>query len=394
MNYDEYYDDAYYNEETCEPQCCECCDPCCRGPRGFRGATGPTGATGPQGATGPGVGNTGPTGPAGSPGPTGNTGADGNTGPTGPRGVTGPTGATGASGITGATGPTGANGATGVTGPRGMTGTTGAMGAMGPQGNTGAVGATGPTGPRGNTGTDGAIGATGATGATGITGATGNTGPTGATGNTGADGNTGAIGPTGATGPTGADATIRIGSVTTGDPGTQASVINSGTQDDAIFDFVIPRGDTGIAGAGGILAYGGRYNNISRTLTLLSGTQNVLPMDTDMPSANVTLNPANSLTIQESGDYEINYMFHANASIGAALTLAVRRNANDLPSTEERHTLAVGTESIYSGSVIESLSAGDIIDIAVTAEVAMSLILSTGVSVTLTVKKLNNNTLA
>ena len=82
------------------------------------------------------------------------------------------------------------------------------------------IGPTGPTGPTGpSSGITGPTGATGATGPTGATGATGVTGPTGATGATGA---------TGPTGPRGDDAeapTFEIGSVTTGEPGSQASVI-------------------------------------------------------------------------------------------------------------------------------------------------------------------------
>lgn len=40
-------------------------------------------------------------------------------------------------------------------------------------------------------------------------------------------------------------ASIAVGTVTTGNPGTQASVVNSGTDKDAVLDFTIPRGDTG-----------------------------------------------------------------------------------------------------------------------------------------------------
>lgn len=46
-------------------------------------------------------------------------------------------------------------------------------------------------------------------------------------------------------------ATITVGSVTTGAPGSSASVTNSGTENAAILDFVIPRGDTGSGGDGG-----------------------------------------------------------------------------------------------------------------------------------------------
>lgn len=56
------------------------------------------------------------------------------------------------------------------------------------------------------------------------------------------------IGPTGPTGPTGpASTTIMINSTTTGAPGTNAIVTNSGTKTDVLLDFVIPAGVTGPA---------------------------------------------------------------------------------------------------------------------------------------------------
>lgn len=42
--------------------------------------------------------------------------------------------------------------------------------------------------------------------------------------------------------------------MTTGDPGTDAEVTNSGTPENAIFDFVIPRGEPGGGGAPEVLA--------------------------------------------------------------------------------------------------------------------------------------------
>lgn len=43
-------------------------------------------------------------------------------------------------------------------------------------------------------------------------------------------------------------ATISVGTVTTGNPGTQAAVINSGTNSSAVFDFTIPQGPKGDKG--------------------------------------------------------------------------------------------------------------------------------------------------
>ena len=55
------------------------------------------------------------------------------------------------------------------------------------------------------------------------------------------------VGPMGPTGPQG-PATITVGTTTTGDPGTNASVVNVGTNQNAVLNFTIPRGNTGITG--------------------------------------------------------------------------------------------------------------------------------------------------
>lgn len=54
--------------------------------------------------------------------------------------------------------------------------------------------------------------------------------------------------PAGATGQDGTAATVAVGSTTTGAAGTSASVTNSGTSSAAVLDFVIPKGDTGADG--------------------------------------------------------------------------------------------------------------------------------------------------
>ena len=89
-------------------------------------------------------------------------------------------------------------------------------------------GATGMTGPQGPQGEQGIQGPQGVKGDQGETGATGAQGPKGDTGEKGEKGDTGEPGKA---------ATIEIGSVTTGDT---ASVVNSGTDTDAVFDFVFP----------------------------------------------------------------------------------------------------------------------------------------------------------
>ena len=65
--------------------------------------------------------------------------------------------------------------------------------------------------------------------------------------------------PTGARGAAGTSATVAVGTTTTGAAGTNASVTNSGTTSAAVFNFTIPRGDTGATGASGGSSTAWRY---------------------------------------------------------------------------------------------------------------------------------------
>lgn len=234
------------------------------GPIGPQGPKGDTGSTGPQGPKG----DTGATGPQGPAGPKGDTGQQGEQGPKGDKGDTGAA-ATITVGAT-TTGPAGSNasvvnsgtssaaildftipqGAKGDKGDKGDTGEQGPQGDQGPQGSQGPKGDTGDTGPTGPAGSAATI--------TVGTTTTGNPGTNASVTNSGTSsaavfnftiprGNTGATGPQG---PDGDAATIAVGTVTTGAPGTSATVTNVGTSSAAVFDFTIPRGDKGEAGSG------------------------------------------------------------------------------------------------------------------------------------------------
>ena len=301
------------------------------GPQGIQGIQGETGATGPQGETGPqgakgdaatiqvgtvttgepgtnvSVTNSGtqyaavfdfsiPKGPKGDKGDTGNTGPQGETGAAGSAATiavgsvtTGEPGTdasvsnigTSSAAVFNFTIPRGEKGAKGDKGDTGAAGssgsaatiqvgtvTTGEAGSQVsivnsgteyaaildftiPRGSKGDIGAQGPQGPRGPEGPQGPMGPTGATGATGATGPQGETGPQGPQGEQGIQGIQGIQGETGPQGEqgiqgekgdTGDAATIQVGTVTTLDAASSATVVNSGTSGAAVFDFGIPRG--------------------------------------------------------------------------------------------------------------------------------------------------------
>lgn len=242
---------------------------------------------------------------------------------------------------------------------------------------------------------------TGATGARGATGADGCRGERGATGATGA---TGMTGPTGATGSGGVCASIVVGTTETGEPETPALIANSGTEQNAVLNFVIPRGATGATGAtgmtgatgatgetgpaNGLNAHGGRYNVIPKVLNIAAGGKTQIPLSATMPANNVTYATANGVTVAQSGDYEVNYFVTFSAAAKTAVTLSVRVNGVAIPEATVNRTLSVGMDAI-GGSFIKTLSAGDTLDMALSALSSVCVTLGNGLTATLTAKKLN-----
>lgn len=158
-------------------------------------------------------------------------------------------------------------------------------------------------------------------------------------------------------------------------------------------NFVIPQGPTGPTGAtgptGGLNAYGGKYSNTSQTINIGLGTQTVIPLPNNLPNLDVTYTPTNSITVSQAGTYEINYSSNISAAVATTITMAIRKNGANIPATVVSRVLSVGVGSVYSGSTIVTLDAGDIIDMAISALLAVGVTLGSGVNATLTLKRLN-----
>lgn len=129
-------------------------------------------------------------------------------------------------------------------------------------------------------------------------------------------------------------ATIEVGTVTTGAAGTNASVTNVGTEQRAILNFVIPRGDTGADGEEG--------------------------------SAGVGFNDADEISIN---DGNINITAGDNGvNIEASFEVAVGEEILEIPST--MYLPLKGSESI----VIDVDESGDFIDIHLDAAIVTKLL--------------------
>ena len=114
-----------------------------------------------------------------------------------------------------------------------------------------------------------------------------------------------------------------------------------------------------------------------------------MPIPTAMPLKNVTNAPANSLTVTNAGVYEINYYSNVSAALGTTVTMSVRLNGTAIPQAPISRVLSVAVGSLYSGSFIIALNAGDVIDMALSALLAVGVTLGGGVNTTLTVKQIS-----
>ncbi|CDB61749.1 putative uncharacterized protein [Clostridium clostridioforme CAG:132] len=231
----------------------------------------------------------------------------------------------------------------GPRGPQRPAGPTGAQGAMRPRRLTGETGPRGPQGPMGLPGPQGIAGNTGATGSQGPQGPQGAAGPQGIQGPQGLAGVTGPMGPTG---PTGAAATITIGTVTTCDPGTEATVTNSGTTEEAVFDFVIPRGKPGGGGAPEVLA------TVDTITQPTSANGALIFNETPLVSGTAITHTAGSpdVPITQTGIYQAFFTGTALIDEGTTIpsTLTVRLTLNETPITGAvaRHTFTASNEEV------------------------------------------------
>ena len=131
-------------------------------------------------------------------------------------------------------------------------------------------------------------------------------------------------------------ATVEVGTVTTGAAGTNASVTNVGTEQRAILNFVIPRGDTGATGEAGAEGSAGVGFDDADTISINDGAINIT-----------------------AGDNGVN--------IKASFEVAVGEEILEIPSA--MYLPLKGSESI----VIDVDESGEFIDINLDADIAAKL---------------------
>ena len=212
----------------------------------------------------------------------------------------------------------------------------------------------------------------------------------------------------GTPGPRGRDGagTITIGTTTTGDPGTDASVTNSGTAQNAILNFTIPRGETGPTGAQGPQGetgatgeqgpagevatneYGYKYDTTNDSITLTANTVTTVPLAQTGPLNVITGSTENALTIGSTGTYKIDYFFNGISNIEGNITLSVYNNGNWLTGSTLTLNLETTDERNISGSIIASLSESDVITLGIESTTEIEVTPSSNTNAYLSIVKL------
>ena len=187
--------------------------------------------------------------------------------------------------------------------------------------------------------------------------------------------------------PTGAAATIQIGTVTTGDPGSDAAVTNSGTEQDAVLNFTIPRGDSGSSaspvllsaystppqsGTSGAallfdrngLSYGSAISHTAGSGTFTINTPGVYSVTFHgaiAPASGVNFPLSIAVTLQQGGAAvpggTVLHTFHTSSDV-ANVSLAVPVEVSSAPSALEIE--GTGGSFLYSAIAMTITRLGDI----------------------------------
>ena len=194
------------------------------------------------------------------------------------------------------------------------------------------------------------------------------------------------------TGP--ASATITVGVTTTTAPGTNASVVNTGTPSNAILDFNIPAGATGPQGpqgpqgiqgqtgpAGSVgpvgpagpagttetTTYGRKYDTSQTPLSLTASVSQDIPLASNGPANGVTQETANKLTIPTNGIYKIDYYFSGSTNTATDVTITLNQNTTPISNTTINKNLTANVDTDFVGSTIANFNANDKIGLSIEA---------------------------
>ncbi len=155
------------------------------------------------------------------------------------------------------------------------------------------------------------------------------------------------------------------------------------------------KGDVGPRGPSSfsLAAYGGKYNNTIMDITSIDiGNWTQINLPNLMPNVNANETEESYIKLEQDGIYEINFFVNISVDKDCAVTLIVRKNEINIPSTVITKNIPAQKDTIYQGSVLETLQADDKIDMAISAnQENVTIKFVTGMNASLSVKKIDES---
>ena len=134
--------------------------------------------------------------------------------------------------------------------------------------------------------------------------------------------------------------------MTTGDPGTDVSVTNSGTEEEAVLDFVIPRGMPGSAGTPEVLA------TVDTTTQPTTANGALVFNETPLVSGTAITHTAGSpdIEINQDGIYQATFtgtvLIDPGTTIPSSILTRLTLNKTAVTGAAARHTFTASAEVV------------------------------------------------
>lgn len=204
----------------------------------------------------------------------------------------------------------------------------------------------------------------------------------------GFDGVNGEIGPKGEQGEPGISERIEVINTKTVDSGQLAEVKDEFTDNTHYLTFLIPKGEKGDIGTKGDIgptgpqglvgtaildSYASLYEDNGNSYMLTANTPNQVELSKNSQVKNMDISFTNTVKVQNTGIYKIDYFFSSVASAQSNISIELRKENVTINGTKITRKVNNQEYVWFNGSIIVSLNKSEKVDLAVSSTTNVTL---------------------
>lgn len=204
----------------------------------------------------------------------------------------------------------------------------------------------------------------------------------------GFDGVNGEIGPKGEQGEPGISERIEVINTKTVDSGQLAEVKDEFTDNTHYLTFLIPKGEKGEIGPKGDIgptgpqglvgtaildSYASLYEDNGNSYMLTANTPNQVELSKNSQVKNMDISFTNTVKVQNTGIYKIDYFFSSVASAQSNISIELRKENVTINGTKITRKVNNQEYVWFNGSIIVSLNKSEKVDLAVSSTTNVTL---------------------